>query len=209
MKDLFATHESVLLSPTALVQRCLHGDADAWRQLVERYARLVHSVPVRHGLSASEVDDVGQEVFLALAQNLHTIEDPERLPAWLITTARRACWRTIQRRRAEQPLEDDSSDSGSPYDERTPRPQLVSPLPTPEEALANWSRQEAIHSALARLGERCRSLLMLIFLDPQEPSYDQISEVLDIPKGSIGPTRNRCLQQLRSHLGHENLDGNE
>ncbi|RME54198.1 MAG: sigma-70 family RNA polymerase sigma factor, partial [Caldilineae bacterium] len=87
-----------------LVRRCLNGDGSAWTKLVERYARLVHSVPVRHGLTPMEVDDVGQEVFLALARNLHQIENPEALAAWLTTTARRLSWRALQKRAREQPL---------------------------------------------------------------------------------------------------------
>jgi RNA polymerase sigma factor (sigma-70 family) len=205
MKELFATHGSIELSPSVLVQRCLQGDANAWRQLVDRYARLVHSVPVRYGLSPSEVDDVGQEVFLALAQNMHTIEDPDRLPAWLVTTARRVCWRTVQRHRLEQPLEEE----GEGGDERGLRPELVSPLPTPEQALAGWDRQSTLHAAIARLNERCRKLILLIFLDTREPSYDEISEMLDMPKGSIGPSRNRCLQHLRSHLEQDDVADDE
>jgi RNA polymerase sigma factor (sigma-70 family) len=184
-------------STTDLVQRCLHGDDSAWMQLIARYARLVHAVPVRNGLSPAEVDDVGQEVFLALAQNLHAIDDPERLPAWLVTTARRISWRVIQRRRLEQPLEEDADETG---DERTSARQLTSTWATPEELLAGWSRQEALQVAMSKLGTRCRELLALIFLDPDEPSYDDIGEQLGMPKGSIGPTRNRCLQQMRALL---------
>lgn len=202
MKELFATHGSIESSPAALVRRCLQGDADAWRQLVDRYARLVHSVPARYGLAAEEVDDVGQEVFLALADNLDTIEDPDRLPAWLVTTARRICWRLMQRRRHEQPLEEDPEGS----EERPHRPELVSSLPTPEEALAGWNRQAAIQAALAHLNERCRKLIVLIFLDTRELSYDEISATMEIPKGSIGPTRNRCLDQLRLLLRKEDVD---
>jgi RNA polymerase sigma factor (sigma-70 family) len=200
MKQLFATHSSIEASPAALVQRCLQGDANAWHQLVDRYARLVHSVPARYGLTTAEIEDIGQEVFLALAQNLHTIDDPDRLPAWLVTTARRLCWRMVQRRRREQPLEDEPEHG----DEFPVRPELVSPLPTPEEALDGWTRQEVLQSAVARLNERCRKLIEMIFLDTREPSYDEISALLDIPKGSIGPTRNRCLGQLRLQLGEQN-----
>jgi RNA polymerase sigma factor (sigma-70 family) len=199
MKELFATHGSIEASPAALVQRCLQGDATAWRQLVDRYARLVHSVPARYGLTTAEIEDVGQEVFLILAQNLHAIEDPDRLPAWLVTTARRLCWRTVQRRRHEQPL-DEEPEHG---DEFTSRPELVSPLPTPEEALDGWNRQAIVQAAVARLGERCRKLIEMIFLDVREPTYDEISALLNIPKGSIGPTRNRCLAQLRLQLGEK------
>ena len=94
------------------------------------------------------------------------------------------------------PLEGEHADD----EETQPAPQLVSPLPTPEEVLAAWSRQESLGSAMRRLPTRCRDLLTLIFLDRDEPSYDTIGERLGIPKGSIGPTRNRCLQQLRAIL---------
>lgn len=181
---------------TALVQRCLQGDQQAWNMLIARYARLVHSVPVRHGLAPHEVDDVGQETFLALAQSLHTVEDPERLPGWLVTTARRYTWRTIQRRRGETPLED--ADSGEESDITSY--QLVSPLPSPSDLVDGWGRQEALNTALRHIGERCRDLLTLVFLDASEPGYDEIASQLGMPKGSIGPTRNRCLQQLRSIL---------
>lgn len=183
-------------STTHLVHRCLHGDADAWSRLVERFARLVHAVPVRHGLSPQEVDDVGQEVFLSLAQSLHEIEDPERLPGWLVTTARRTTWRTIQRRRQEEPLEShDESDAESPR-----AATFVARTPTPDDLLVTWSRQEALAQGMNGLQARCRELLTLLFLDDTEPSYDEISARLGLPKGSIGPTRNRCLQQLRAIL---------
>jgi RNA polymerase sigma factor (sigma-70 family) len=192
-------------STSKLVEACLQGDSNAWSLLIARYARLVHSIPVRHGLSSSEVDDVGQEVFLALAQHLHEIDDPERLPAWLITTARRLSWRTLQRHRMEQPLDDMLDDN----DERPAGKPLTSTLPTPEELVAGWTRQEAIEVALARLGARCQELLTLIFLDPTQPSYEAISAQLDMPKGSIGPTRNRCLQQMRMILEGMGVRSNE
>lgn len=184
-------------SNTQLVQRCLQGDSVAWQQLVTRYARLVHSVPARYGLTATEVDDIGQEVFLALAQNLHQLEDPERLPAWLLTTARRLSWRVMQKRKQEQPAtEGDLSDVEWAHTAHSVTPTI----PTINELLTGWQHQEALGQAMQRLQERCQTLLTLIFLDASEPSYEEISERLGIPKGSIGPTRNRCLQQLRSIL---------
>jgi RNA polymerase sigma factor (sigma-70 family) len=185
---------------TSLVHRCLRGDAAAWSLLIERYARLVHAIPVRHGLSPQEVDDVGQDVFLALAQNLHTIEDPERLPGWLVTTARRMTWRAIQRRRAEEPLDDGGLDDPAAA---TP---LIAPAPTASDLLETWHRQEMLAKAMERLQPRCHQLLMLLFLADAEPSYDEISAQIGIPKGSIGPTRNRCLQQLRSILEGLSID---
>ncbi len=182
---------------TQLVQRCLQGDASAWQQLVARYARLVHSIPARYHLTGAEVEDIGQEVFLALAQNLAQIEDPERLPAWLITTARRLSWRVWQKHKQEQPAVDgDLTDLEWAHTAQT----VSQRAPTMADLLAGWQRAETLTQGMTRLQERCRALLTLIFLDPDEPSYDEISERLGIPKGSIGPTRNRCLQQLRTIL---------
>ena len=184
-------------SNTELLHRCRAGDADAWQAIVRRYMRLVHSVPVRYGLSRSEAEDVGQDVFWALAQQLDRIEDPERLGGWLMTTARRMSWRAIQQRRQEQP--DVSADIS---DQEALTGTLIGPsaFPTYAELLAGWARQESLEMGMTHLGDRCRELLTLIFLDDQEPSYDEISALLGMPKGSIGPTRNRCLSQLRAIL---------
>lgn len=183
---------------TELVRRCLDGDASAWTSLVERYAGLVHSVPVRHGLEPMDVDDVGQEVFLALARNLHQIENPDALGAWLITTARRLSWRVLRQRAREKTagggdLAELIDGIGQP--EATP-----SRMPSMEELLDGWRRQELLYAGMMQLGERCRSLLHLLFLDPDEPSYEEICDRLQMRMGSIGPTRRRCLNKLRTLL---------
>ncbi len=195
-----------VLTNAQLIQACLQGDSTAWQHLVDRYARLVHSVPGRYGMTPAEVDDVGQEVFLTLAQSLHEIDDPERLPAWLLTTTRRLSWRMLQKRKREQPAHDgDLADVELPATAQV----VAQPLPSLNELLAGWQRQEVLRQGMSRLNERCRELLTLIFLDQTEPSYDEIGAHFGIPKGSIGPTRNRCLQQLRSileGLGFAGLD---
>lgn len=186
-----------------LLAQCRRGDGRAWQQLVQRYGPLVHSIPVRYGLTAAEVDDVGQEVFLALAQGLDGIADPESLPAWLITTARRYSWRVLQKRQREQPLT--AVDLAEAHDAdvfaHAGVPQITRHFgqrtPSMADLLDGWQHQEILNQGLAKLGDRCRDLLTAMFLDPTEPSYDTISQQLGIPKGSIGPTRNRCLQQLR------------
>ncbi|MCC6458152.1 MAG: sigma-70 family RNA polymerase sigma factor [Caldilineaceae bacterium] len=181
-------------SNAELLQRCQKGDSQAWQLIVKRYGRLVHSVPVRYGLSSGEIEDVGQEVFWALAQQLERIEEPERLGGWLLTTARRVSWRMMQRRRQEQP--DAAVDVA---ENEMLRGNLVghAQVMTYTELVAGWDRQAALQTGMSHLGERCRQLLSLIFLDIDEPSYEEISTRLSMPKGSIGPTRNRCLAQLR------------
>ncbi|MBX3001445.1 MAG: RNA polymerase sigma factor [Caldilineaceae bacterium] len=205
------SEETLQKTNTQLVERCLNGDDDAWQELVERYANLVHSVPVRYGLTAMEVDDVGQEIFLILAQSLHQIEDPERLPSWLVTTARRATWRVIQKRDREQLIDSihtDEVDTLSTDSSPLASGQILgASLPTIEELLDGWSYQEAIGQGLKHLEERCRTLIHFLFLDRDEPSYEEISSRLRMPLGSIGPTRNRCLHKLRLILERLGFSG--
>lgn len=179
-----------------LVAKCRNGDGRAWQQLVEKYSRLVHFIPVRHGLTPQEVDDVGQEVFIALAQHIHDIEQPERVSAWLSTTARRFSWRALQKRRREHPSAASDLGEADEVDDGV----LFSRAPSINDLLTDWAKQEVLQQALARLNNRCRDVIYRLFFDPQEPSYDEISQSLQIPKGSIGPTRNRCLAQLRERL---------
>lgn len=184
-------------SNSELIHRCRAGDSTAWQLLVQRYGRLVHSVPVRYGLSAGDVNEVGQEVFWALAQQLDRIEDAERLGGWLMTTARRMSWRLIQQRKQEQPAAGADVAEDEAFDGEVVG---VFRVPTFAELVAGWDRQEALQMGMTRLSERCRDLLQMLFLDASEPSYDEISTHLGMPKGSIGPTRNRCLAQLRAIL---------
>lgn len=181
----------------ALIKRALAGRSEAWDQLIEIYAPLIHSIPVRHGLAATDVEDVAQDTFAALAQNLHQLENPAALPAWLMTTARRLSWRAVQKSKRDSVLDEDALTSLAEKDQ----PRLFSgSMPSMNELLEQWQNQEMLTKGFQALGDRCRQLLSLIFLDDNEPSYEEISQQLGISKGSIGPTRNRCLTQLRDIL---------
>jgi DNA-directed RNA polymerase specialized sigma24 family protein len=112
----------------------------------------------------------------------------------------------MQQRRHEQP--DAMADIGE-HEVLAGRFVGSTPTPTYAELVTGWDRQEALQTGLAHLGGRCRELLSLIFFDAAEPTYDEISALLGMPKGSIGPTRNRCLSQLRDilvGLGFSSID---
>ncbi len=176
---------SVPTTPDAtLIERCLAGSEPAWNTLVDRYARLVESIPRRHGFDQADTEDVAQGVFISLFRNLHQLRQTERLSSWLITTAYRETWRIGRRRKLELPEELDAAADGD----------------IPEEEIAQLERCQMVRDALARLGGICARLLERIFLRPTEPSYAEISSELDIPVGSIGPTRARCLQKLEPIL---------
>lgn len=173
---------------------CRNGDQGAWEELVNRYQRLVYSVPRRGGLTDEQAADVFQHVFASLVEYVDRIEQPERIGAWLVTTARRETWRVGRRERATAPFVRAEPDSPDPVE------QLPSEEPLPEETLVRLEEQQRVRVAVDALDERCNRLLKLLFYSPAPPSYAVIAAELGTSEGSIGPTRARCLQKLKRQL---------
>jgi RNA polymerase sigma factor (sigma-70 family) len=175
-------------SVTDLVARAKSGDQQAWDLLVERYAPLVWSICRRYRLDGIDVEDVGQNVWLRLVDQLDRIREPAALPGWLVTTTQRECARALRAARGPhgswQTLEDESIP-----DERTG---------VAEDELLTAERHAALREAFSCLPPSCQRLLALLTEDPPVP-YAQISATLGIPIGSIGPSRSRCLDKLRRH----------
>ena len=171
---------------TELVEQALDDDQDAWNDLVARYTRLVWHVILGFGqLSADRGADVHQTAWLRLAEQLETIRDPERLGSWLATTARRECIRQVRLQEREVPTLD--VDPGAAEE-------------SIELGLLETARDAAIWDAFRRLDESCRQLLRLLLAEPSF-TYDEISEILGMKRGSIGPTRRRCLDALERDPG--------
>jgi RNA polymerase sigma factor (sigma-70 family) len=182
-----------------LVAACRRGDESAWEALVKRYQRLIYAVPRRAGLDEDAAAEVFQEVFTTLLQNIESIEQPSRLHAWLVTTARRKTWRVISRDRGARPFGDDREDG---EDEMLALPDAA---PLPDEVLAELEQQHLVRAALAEMDERCRRLLVMLFYQPEQPSYAEIAAALGTSEGSIGPTRARCLKKLLDGLKKKGL----
>jgi RNA polymerase sigma factor (sigma-70 family) len=181
------------LSNEELIQACHQGDSLAWEALIGRYQRLVYSIPRRAGLGEDGAAEVFQRVFEKLVKYLDQIEQPERLGAWLATTARRETLHLSQRERSTQLLinDDDTEEEIN---------QLPCEALLPEEILLRSEEQHMVRMAVAALDERSRCLLNLLFYRSDPPPYAEVAMALDMPEGSIGPTRARCLQKLRRLL---------
>lgn len=178
---------------TALVDGVRSGDRDAWDALVRRYGPLVWSIVRAYRLTRPEAEDVFQTVWLRLITQLDRLREPAALPAWLATTARREATQAL-RRRAVAPdadVPEEAADTG----------------PAPDERLLTDERNAMLYRAYDRLPRRCQTLLSLLVTDPA-PSYGEVSAALDMPVGSIGPTRARCLAHLRRLLA-EDADATE
>ena len=175
-----------------LVSEAGSGNQAAWGALVDRFSGLVWSTARAHRLGAAEAADAAQSTWLRLVENLDRIEDPERLGAWLATTARRECLRIIRMGKRELPSDEEwmfESDSGEAIEAR----------------LLTRERDESLWRAFDEIEERCQALLRLVCA-PEPPSYEEVAAALGIPVGAIGPTRARCLDKLRRLLDEQQAD---
>ena len=169
----------------ALVTRASRGDQDAWHEIVDRYAPLVYTICTRYRLGNHDIEDVGQNVWLLLVEQLGKLREPAALPGWLATTTARECLRVVTAANKAERLGSGLDDSVLFVDETVI-----------DEEILVAERNAALRTAFAELPPRCQRLLSMLISDPPR-SYADIHTELRIPVGSIGPQRARCLDRLR------------
>ena len=176
------------------VERCVEqaraGDAEAWRRLVDGHSGLVWSVIRGFRFDVDTGKDVFQTVWLRLAEHLDNIREPAKLAGWIGQTTRNECVGLV-RQRTRVIVADEVLELSEPSE------RLSAVYPEPGSNVERTEERIAVAEAFERLGERCRQLLWLLVLDPPL-SYEDISEQLGLPVGSIGPTRARCLDTMRN-----------
>lgn len=172
-----------------LLLACRTGDESAWEALINRYQRLIYAIPRRAGLDQDQAADVFQEVFATLFEKLEGIDQPERLHAWLVTTARRKTWRIILSNKRNGAAEGDEELENELLN-------LPDSAPLPEETLVKLEEQHRVRAAVTALDERCNKLITMLFYWAEQPAYSEIAASLGTSEGSIGPTRARCLAKL-------------
>lgn len=174
-----------------LLTACRDGDESSWEALVDRYQRLIYTIPRRAGLNQDQASEVFQEVFVTLLQKLDDINDPDRLHAWLVTAARRKTWRLMSKERSLRVVDSDDDDDGEDSMNL-----IADENPLPDEVLLRLEEQHRVRTAVADLDERCQKLLTMLYYQHEPPSYAEIADIFGTTEGSIGPTRARCLKKL-------------
>jgi RNA polymerase sigma factor (sigma-70 family) len=170
---------------SALSTRAAAGDQRAWDEIVEWYAPMVWSICTRFRLSDRDLEDVAQNVWLLLTEQLGKLPEPAALPGWLAATTRRECLRVVTPARGPQP--DEAADDT-----------------VLGEEIMMAERNAVLRAALAELPSPCQPLMGMLVSDPPY-SYAAISAALGIPVESIGPRRARCLERLRESSARRGL----
>jgi RNA polymerase sigma factor (sigma-70 family) len=183
-----ARKRSGVWSDTRLVKECLSGNEEAWSLLIEKYKALIYSIPVKYGLPADEAADVFQATCMELLARLPELREPRALPKWLMQVAHHQCyrWKQQQGRTVSRDAE-----PGLPVPE----------TPAIAESLVQQTQEEQmLREATASLTSQCRRLVELLFFETPARPYAEVAAELGLSVGSIGFTRQKCMQRLRRHL---------
>lgn len=172
------------LSDAELVARCRAGDADAWRELVERFSRYVYAIATQaFRLRDHDADDVFQEVFARVYERLDQLRDDDAVRPWIAQLTRRLC---LDRLRANARVELSDEEISDEVDETLVRI---------EEAFG-------VHQMLEALPQHCQEILDRFFA--KDESYRTIGEALELPPGTIASRISRCLAKLREKFEGRN-----
>lgn len=171
------------------------GDRQAFDELVRMLAPMLWHTARAQGLDPTAAEDAVQTVWLSLLRSAGSVRDARAVTAWLVTSTRREAWRASRAAtRAGRPLPGADADIGD----------LLGTMPAPrqdqpDERVVGADRDRVLWANVNLLPQRCRELLRVICFGDR-PDYDSLAQALGMPKGSIGPTRGRCLAKLRAAL---------
>jgi RNA polymerase sigma factor (sigma-70 family) len=171
-----------------LVKECLAGNEDAWSLLIDKYKALIYSIPVKYGLPPHEAADVFQSTCMELLTRLPGLREPRALPKWLMQVAHHQCYRV---KRQQQRLVS-----------RDAEPDLPEPeTPAIADTLVQQTQEEQmLREAIGTLTPQCRKLVELLFFETPPRPYTEVAAELGLALGSIGFTRQKCMDRLRRNL---------
>jgi RNA polymerase sigma factor (sigma-70 family) len=172
----------------SLVKECLAGHEEAWSALIEKYKALIYSIPVKYGLPPHEAAEVFQGTCVELLTRLPELRKPRALPKWLMQVAHHQCYRW--KRQQQRVVSRDA-------DETLPEPAT----PAIADSLVQQTQEEQmLREAVVKLSPQCRRLVELLFLETPPRPYAEVASELGLAQGSIGFTRQKCIERLRRHL---------
>lgn len=179
-----------------LISECRRGVEAAWNELVERFQRLIFTIPRRAGLSEEQAADILQEVFLTLFEKLDDIEQPEKIRSWIVTTAKFKTWGAV---RAEKGF----FSAYSPDNEEAIEAEIANfpdASPLADAVLIELEEQHLIRTALKELETRCQKILSMLYLRDAAATYAEVAQEIGVGETSISPIRARCLKKLAKIL---------
>jgi RNA polymerase sigma factor (sigma-70 family) len=170
-----------------LMRAAQDGSEEAFGELVGELTSTLWHVARATGLSRPDAEDVVQTTWLSLVSHLKTIHTPAALKSWLVTTTRREAWRVRAAELRQLPADQDWLTT------------IPDQAAGSEERLVMEQEMRDLGTAFLTLSTRCQELLRIVAFVTR-PDYDEVAAKLGMARGSVGPTRGRCLEKLRVAL---------
>lgn len=158
----------------SLVDRCRRGEDEAWRELVDRFGQKVYSVAYHFTLKREDAEELSQEIFLKIFENLSRYDGGFPLIAWIVSLSRNLCIDRYRRRKREKSFRFVSDDAVLP---------LLKSEDDPAAETLRKERTKMLFSALADIPEDLAEVLVLRDLDGL--AYDEIGRALSLPEGTV------------------------
>jgi RNA polymerase sigma factor (sigma-70 family) len=180
--------QSVSPSETGIAELATKDEEEAWKQIVGRFQPLIDSIARRHRLAPSDAQDVSQYVWMQLLGHVSSLREPRALPGWIATTTRHRCYEILRGHKrliSADPLLMSTTESDGNF--------------AIDDELLRAEQRSVVRQGLAELREDQQELLLLLVADPPVP-YCEISRRMQLPIGSIGPTRARLLNKLKNSV---------
>jgi RNA polymerase sigma factor (sigma-70 family) len=181
------TPEPVAAEDQQLVQECLQGDERAWGRLIDKYKRLIYSVPMKYGFRPEDASDIFQTVCIDLFTNLCNLRKVGSLRSWLITVTSHKCFHWKKQQRLDVELD-------------ALEQEIAEDLAAAPEMLQEIQQEQIVRDAVDRLPPRCAEMVRLLFFEQPPLPYAEVAKRLGLATGSIGFIRGRCLTRLHKIL---------
>ena len=177
-------------SDERLVRECLKGNEDAWAALIDKYKKLIYSIPFKYGASPDDAADIFQSVCVELFAELSRVRKTAALRGWIITVATHQSfhWKRRHLKRMDREQANASVDD------------LEANLVVPPDVADDIEREQMLREAAARLSPRCQEMIRLLFYAEPPLPYREVARRLGLATGSVGFIRGRCLQRLKKTL---------
>ncbi|HEY4230152.1 MAG TPA: sigma-70 family RNA polymerase sigma factor [Thermoanaerobaculia bacterium] len=157
-----------------LVARCRKGDDDAWRELVDRFGPKVYAIAYHFTLKREDAEELSQEIFLKLFENLHRYDGGFPLVAWVLSVSRNLCIDRYRRKKREKSFRFVSDDAVTA---------LLKSDDDPAGMALKKERTQLLFSALSEIPEDLAEILILRDLNGM--AYDEIGAALELPEGTV------------------------
>ena len=180
--------KAVAWTDARLVKACLRGNEEAWSLLIHKYKALIYSIPIKYGLPSHEASEVFQATCVELLTRLPELREPRALPKWLIQVAHHQCYRW---KRQQQRLVSRDGDA------ELPEPEVP---PLAESLVQQTQEEQMLREAMTSLSPQCRRLVEFLFFETPARPYAEVAKEMGLAVGSIGFTRQKCVERLRRKL---------